>query len=633
MFKYQIQKNEWIGIGEAQEKPRRLRAGKLAVDFASGRIVNVSMCGKTLIDEIYFALRDRNWGTIPYRLEALAVTERADSFAVSFTAVHDRNDIRFTWEGKITGSSDSKITYAFDGVANSDFMRNRIGFCVLHPASCGGVECEVEHFGGETEKGIFPAEISPDQPFYDIKSLTHYPEKGIAVRVDFEGDVFEMEDQRNWTDASFKTYCTPLKQPFPAPVKNGGRYHQTVTVSLQANAEPASAAPAGGEAVSPAMEDARDGSGFSLGSCITRPLTALQLERVRALELSHLRYDYHLDGSSEYTEEIFKQAHALGVGIVLAVFFTRGWEKELETLSGLVRRHRSGIKNIAVFQQDVNVPQEELLAAVRKALVCYSIPVGSGTDAFFTQINRERLPGGSMDFVTYSNNPQVHAFDNESIMSTVEGQAANLFSCERLYPHLPVWVSPVTLRMRWNPDATGKEPVKKGQAPRDVEPRQMSLFAASWFLRSVAACVRGGAAGATYFELTGGKGIMEEAAPHRDYRFPAAPDMLFPLYYAFFALRGLETFKISAAVTPDVTRIVLRNDGGTRLILANPGSEAVDVPLADTVHSVRGIMLDEDNVQEMAQRRAVSTEDGCYQTYNLNGKIQLKRYSIFIAEF
>ena len=30
------------------------------------------------------------------------------------------------------------------------------------------------------------------------------------------GDVFEMEDQRNWTDASFKTYCTPLRQPFPA---------------------------------------------------------------------------------------------------------------------------------------------------------------------------------------------------------------------------------------------------------------------------------------------------------------------------------------------------------------------------------------------------------------------------------
>ena len=30
------------------------------------------------------------------------------------------------------------------------------------------------------------------------------------MRFDFEGDLFEMEDQRNWTDGSFKTYSTPL---------------------------------------------------------------------------------------------------------------------------------------------------------------------------------------------------------------------------------------------------------------------------------------------------------------------------------------------------------------------------------------------------------------------------------------
>ena len=33
------------------------------------------------------------------------------------------------------------------------------------------------------------------------------------------GDVFEIEDQRNWTDGSFKTYSTPLSLPFPVPVE------------------------------------------------------------------------------------------------------------------------------------------------------------------------------------------------------------------------------------------------------------------------------------------------------------------------------------------------------------------------------------------------------------------------------
>ena len=35
-----------------------------------------------------------------------------------------------------------------------------------------------------------------------------------------------MEDQRNWTDASFKTYSTPLSEPIPVTVKAGTRISQ-----------------------------------------------------------------------------------------------------------------------------------------------------------------------------------------------------------------------------------------------------------------------------------------------------------------------------------------------------------------------------------------------------------------------
>ena len=37
--------------------------------------------------------------------------------------------------------------------------------------------------------------------------------------IDMQGEVFEMEDQRNWTDASFKTYCRPLVPPPPFPAR------------------------------------------------------------------------------------------------------------------------------------------------------------------------------------------------------------------------------------------------------------------------------------------------------------------------------------------------------------------------------------------------------------------------------
>ncbi len=633
MFISEIEKTEWIGIEAASQAHRHLRAGVLELDYVSGRIVNISVGGRKVIDEVYFALRDYNWGTIPYRIDNLVIQEDADGFTASYTAVHDKDDVRFIWEGRIAGRG-SSVTFTFDGAAGSDFSRNRIGFCVLHPASCAGVACEVEHFEGPEEKGFFPEEIAPHQPFFDIKSITHYPSKSMAVKLVFEGDVFEMEDQRNWIDASFKTYCTPLSLPFPAPVKKGDRFSQTVTISVQTGSEQAvGAGIAHNETIPLSAGDVIKGNGFSLGSCITGPLTPLQKQRVKALELSHLRYDYHFDGTSAPVEPIFEQARELGVKLVIAVFFTSDLISELREFTAVVEAYREDILSIAVFQQNVKVISEEKLSAVRSTLARYAIPVGSGTDAFFTQINRERLPEGRMDFVTYSNNPQVHAFDNASIMATPEGQIANLMSCAMLYPNLPVWVSPVTFKMRWNPDATGNEIVKKGQMPRTVEPRQMSLFAASWFLRSVAACVKGGASGVSYFELTGCRGIMEEADVDRDYRFPAVPDMLYPLYYAFFALRGMKEFDVTAVMTDDVTALTMKNSKVTRVILANPKNEEVTVPLSGMPVSVKGIIIDEDNVAALAEKKLVSADDLYVNTYNLNEGIHLKRYSILIAEF
>src|SRR5207247_7392946 len=120
------------------------------------------------------------------------------------------------------------------GEARSDFQRNRIGFCVLHPSrECPGRPCVVEKADGTVERGIFPRFISPHQPFKEIRSIAHEVAPGVWAEVRFEGDVFEMEDQRNWTDASYKTYCTPLGLPYPVQVRCGDRVMQSVTLTLR----------------------------------------------------------------------------------------------------------------------------------------------------------------------------------------------------------------------------------------------------------------------------------------------------------------------------------------------------------------------------------------------------------------
>ena len=51
-----------------------------------------------------------------------------------------------------------------------------------------------------------------------MQSISHGTPSGGEVTISFTGDLFEMEDQRNWTDASYKTYSTPLRIPYPAPI-------------------------------------------------------------------------------------------------------------------------------------------------------------------------------------------------------------------------------------------------------------------------------------------------------------------------------------------------------------------------------------------------------------------------------
>ncbi len=60
----------------------------------------------------------------------------------------------------------------------------------------------------------------------DLRALTHAFAPGFAVTCRMEGDTFEMEDQRNWTDASYKTYVRPLALPWPYTLAAGERLSQ-----------------------------------------------------------------------------------------------------------------------------------------------------------------------------------------------------------------------------------------------------------------------------------------------------------------------------------------------------------------------------------------------------------------------
>ena len=69
-----------------------------------------------------------------------------------------------------------------------------------------------------------PAEIA--EPYV-------YVDNRVVAICTMEGDAYEMEDQRNWTDASYKTYIRPLALPWPYTIKKGARFAQKVTLAVR----------------------------------------------------------------------------------------------------------------------------------------------------------------------------------------------------------------------------------------------------------------------------------------------------------------------------------------------------------------------------------------------------------------
>src|SRR5690606_10860911 len=101
-------------------------------------------------------------------------------------------------DAQIVCSSDGTLTFDCSGASRSGLRTNRTGFVVLHAIEgVAGGRVVVEHASGGHDQTRFPELVSPNQPIFDIRSLTHSSAPGVTVTVTMEGEAYEMEDQRN----------------------------------------------------------------------------------------------------------------------------------------------------------------------------------------------------------------------------------------------------------------------------------------------------------------------------------------------------------------------------------------------------------------------------------------------------
>jgi len=241
---------------------------------------------------------------------------------------------------------------------------------------------------------------------------------------------------------------------------------------------------------------------------------------------------------------------------------------------------------------------EMIVAVTRKALGSYNKKAifAAGTDADFIFANKQPVAYRGMDAFCTCTNPQVHAFDNSSLVETLAAQGALVKSATRLAKGMPVFITPVTLKPRWNPYSTAG--VVKGTPPSDA--RQPSLFGAIWTMGSVKYLAEAGAASITYFETSAERGVMNGD--------------VFPMWQVLADIGEFAGSEIVIAKSREPLRVdglVLRKGKRMRVLLANMTDQSHVVSLRGLNAEMKIKMLDASNaMQAMRQPEVWRTEAG-----------------------
>ena len=598
---------------------RSLRAGGLALEFDGGDLRYLRSGGIEAVRRIYTSVRDVNWNTIAAEVSGLSIEERPDSFRIAFDSCHRTPEIDLAWAAEISGSADGTVAYSMEGRARSSFRYCRIGFCMLHPIrGTAGRPYRATTPGGLVE-GTFPTMVAP-QPFVDGVYVPLFPsfsrlsialDGGAVLTCDCKGDLFEIEDQRNWTDGSFKTYCTPAALGFPFRAEAGQRFYQRIAVAVAPAAVTDGAGPREPSLSVGEVVGRMPSLGFGMSTQVDR-LGDREVDLIRRLRPEHLRVDLHLS-DPRWVGELERAIHdatAVGAALEVALFVTDEAERELNSLAGRVSEAR--VARYLVFHEreasDTSTSPHWITLA-RRCLVAASpgAAFAGGTNGNFAEVNRARPHPGDYDELCYTVNPQVHAFDDRSLIEAIDAQADTVRSARSFFGG-PVVVSAVTLKPPFNQAAAEEErPAAPDELPPQVDPRQMSLFAAAWTTGSLRAIATAGAASATYYETAGWRGLFEtaEGSPLPD-RFHSLPGMVYPVYRVFASLAdaaGAPVLDCRSTEPLLIDGLALKIDGRTRLLVANLTSDRL-------MARVEGLSFSRGNLLRIGGPRAAAAVFG-----------------------
>ncbi len=557
-----------------------------------------------MVRGIVWPIRDENWGT--YATEI--IDEQIEDDGNKFSA-----KLRFSVaEGEL--ECDLEVTALAVGEVHANlkmtpvgepFLTNRAGFTVLHPIQgTAGRPLAVVHSDDKSEQTVFPRLISHIQPVMDIQELTHSV-NGVQVDISFEGEIFEMEDQRNWSDASYKTYCVPLVYPFTYPIKEPISQSSRFTFS--------GAAPAPAPA-SRLLLDSRSTKQVAprIGMVLQPGWMGDESQRTLVAKVGAAHYLLRLDTDVE-TEFLLRCAKLSGVSgaeidaeIILddTESVDSGLTRMVEKLSDqdLHPTHAIALPKAYLKSHQPSGPwpegatPTEVCLAAKKAFP--KAKIGGGMLTNFTELNRCPPEPAHCDYIFHSSTALVHASDDLSVLETLETLPRIFESAAALADDKAYRLGLMSIGMRSNPYgedvADNPNQIRRTMARED--PRHRGLFGAAWAVGVLAATEDSAVEALCLAAPTGPFGVVYAPQHYPQVGYEDDRAAVYPLYHVVRAacqMSGLPRLTFSGL--PDGIAVYgVQHKGANDAIFANVTDGLKTVPLAQQTEVV---VLDTDNFQ------------------------------------
>ena len=181
---------------------------------------------------ISFLVRDKNWNN--YSPEIIKTSSYNKDKKLHFEFDLKYGDVEQLEVKLLLSIGGNSVKLIANGKFLTDFWTNRIGFNLLLPLD--GVvnqQVTVSKSDHTTETLKYPLIIQPDQPMVKFNNLSYEMFDLIDLNIRFDGIHFEMEDQRNWGDASYKIYSGSLLDPFPYKENKNSDFHQEIEITMR----------------------------------------------------------------------------------------------------------------------------------------------------------------------------------------------------------------------------------------------------------------------------------------------------------------------------------------------------------------------------------------------------------------